>query len=386
MSEALDNNDRDPSSDFADLDEQPQLQVRVVSPIRMEPLPAFQVADAGATVSVVCKVLAKPNPRVSWFVDGVPLNVSEQHLRRSSLSRDRGSDVEDAVLTIRDVSPNDRNVYTCRAEHHQCRSVATETSTRLFVWAQSIHTNERFPGSGLLVKPYDDTLELSCSPAANESSADFDWDKDGARLNASQGVTVSDDTTSLTIRHPTQANAGNYSCKKRGTTETATIEVRYKVTCVIDRELSSPEPSYWMADEGARLVAKTTGVPTPQVSWLKDGKLLREDGKRILFEDVHNTTRGGLIIRQVVDGDRGVYTCIASNGPDTDKEDVMVRVRSRYAPLVPFVGIVIQVVVLLTIIYVTETRRIRKEAEREAAAEQRRAQREPSIVTDKKDD
>lgn len=52
----------------------------------------------------------------------------------------------------------------------------------------------------------------------------------------------------------------------------------------------------------------------------------------------------------------------------------------------PFVGIVIQVVVLLTIIYVTETRRIRKEAEREAAAEQRRAQREPSIVTDKKDD
>ncbi|CAN8006994.1 unnamed protein product, partial [Ixodes hexagonus] len=249
-----------------------------------------------------------------------------------------------------------------------CQSVAAETSTRLFVWAQSIHTNERVPGSGLLVKPYDRTLELSCSAAANESTAEFDWDKDGERLNASDRVALSEDTSTVTVKNPEQEDAGNYSCTKRGSAETTNIEV----TCLINSKLSAPEPSYWMAGEGARLVAKTTGVPRPSVSWLKDGKLIREDGKRVVFEDVHNVSHAALVVSDAVYDDRGLYTCFASNGPDSDSEDVMVRVRSRYAPLVPFAGIVIQLIVLLVIIYVTETRRIRKEAEKEAAAEERR--------------
>lgn len=64
-----------------------------------------------------------------------------------------------------------------------------------------------------------------------------------------------------------------------------------------------------MVTKGQRLVLEcvASGIPTPQVTWAKDGQDLR----------FHNNTRfllSNLLIDAVVEGDSGTYVCQADNG------------------------------------------------------------------------
>lgn len=64
-----------------------------------------------------------------------------------------------------------------------------------------------------------------------------------------------------------------------------------------------------MVTKGQRLVLEcvASGIPTPQVTWVKDGQELRS----------HNNTRfllSNLLIDAVSEGDSGTYVCRADNG------------------------------------------------------------------------
>lgn len=64
-----------------------------------------------------------------------------------------------------------------------------------------------------------------------------------------------------------------------------------------------------MVTRGQRLVLEcvASGIPTPHVTWAKDGEELR----------VHNNTRfllSNLLIDATAEGDSGTYACRADNG------------------------------------------------------------------------
>lgn len=337
--------------------------VVVTTPVELEVVPESITVDAGAAVNIACKVLGAATSgrprRVTWLVGGVLLSSSGSRARLSSLDG-----VADSLLTLTDATPADSALYTCRLKERCYRAAAT-ASTSVHVWPHGLRTNEPLPGAGLLIWPFDPELKLSCSQPDSSESA-FDWSKDGVPVTAGGRVSATEAT--LTVQQPQEDDAGQYECRLRGSNLSVSIQVRYKVFCYMDWEGSDPEPSYWIRGWRARVAVRLTGWPPARIVWLREGLVL-SPSERVRLEAHHNVSKAALVVSEAADADRGNYSCLASNGFDADRLDIMVRVRGRYSFLVPLSGIIMEIVVLLTIIAVSELRKRRAKvrAERQRA-------------------
>ncbi|CAN7977387.1 unnamed protein product, partial [Ixodes persulcatus] len=80
--------------------------VNVAAPIVIEPLPEYREAMMHATVNLECKVITRPQPKVTWYRGDASLVPSDK------LSLVPGKNgIPDAMLIIRDVSVRDKGRY-----------------------------------------------------------------------------------------------------------------------------------------------------------------------------------------------------------------------------------------------------------------------------------
>jgi hypothetical protein len=80
----------------------------------------------------------------------------------------------------------------------------------------------------------------------------------------------------------------------------------------------------------------------------------------VMVERVDSFTKR-LIIRQLGQEHRGYYTCIVDNNvTEKSKKTIYVRVKDKILPLWPFLGILAELFILFTIIYVWETQKAQK--------------------------
>ncbi|CAH1796549.1 unnamed protein product [Owenia fusiformis] len=104
-----------------------------------------------------------------------------------------------------------------------------------------------------------------------------------------------------------------------------------------------------------------TGYPLPTVEWLKGGKPMDFNSSRIHFNIVDEIEGAQMTINDIKDDDRAEYTCVGTNIINGEKYNdtavIMIRVIDKLAALWPFLGIVAEVVVLCTIIFIYEKRR-----------------------------
>ena len=65
--------------------------------------------------AIVCQAVGEPVPDISWYFNGVMINVSDNSSKYMIMSRSLNITTTDNTLTVYNVMSSDVGVYTCTA-------------------------------------------------------------------------------------------------------------------------------------------------------------------------------------------------------------------------------------------------------------------------------
>uniref|UniRef100_A0A672GE71 Brother of CDO n=1 Tax=Salarias fasciatus TaxID=181472 RepID=A0A672GE71_SALFA len=160
------------------------------------------------------------------------------------------------------------------------------------------------------------TAVIECHLPESQPKAQVRYSVKQEWLETSKGNYLIMPSGNLQIANATQDDEGPYKCaaynpitqEVKTSTSTDRLRIR-RSTAEAARIIYPPAPRSIMVTKGQRLVLEcvASGIPTPQVTWEKDGRDLRS----------HNNTRyllSNLLIDAVAEGDSGTYVCQADNG------------------------------------------------------------------------
>ncbi|XP_033926655.1 basigin [Melopsittacus undulatus] len=182
-----------------------------------------------------------------------------------------------------------------------------------------------------------------------------EWMREGKVLQKDADTSA---FTSYTIEGKMEEHSGVYECV-------------YKTNPVIKAHLNisvAPKVTAYKKSEHGNegdtgvLVCKSSSFP-PVTSWIwyKHGQepIINGSGRYIIKSSGNKTELR--ILKLNIEEDSGDYHCNATNAYGQGSATVNLRVRSRFAALWPFLGIVVEVLVLVTAIFIYEKRRNRDE-------------------------
>ncbi|XP_049802568.1 obscurin isoform X4 [Schistocerca nitens] len=261
------------------------------------------------------KVQGTPNPEVTFYKDGKPIEKGSDHIQ---VVRDKAeSGYYELVIT--DVHQNDAGKYSCTAKNKygEVSSEATVTVTtekKIFAGLES---------AGLL------------QPGEEPK---FTWLRDGKPFDPEERFNVlfkdEEDSLALVFQHVKPEDAGLYTCVASTTSGKISCSAELTVQGSVNQLLKEPEAPKIVTETkatevsvggSAMLELKINGFPKPDVKWYKDNKEVTAGGRvRFLYEDDESIS---LIIKGVTPDDAGKYKIVAKNdlGEDSAEVDLMVK-------------------------------------------------------------
>nr|XP_042140021.1 obscurin isoform X19 [Peromyscus maniculatus bairdii] len=319
--------------------------------------PKAFVVSVGKDATLSCQIVGNPTPHVSWEKDRQPVEAGA----RFRLAQD--GDVY--RLTILDLALGDSGQYVCRARNaigEAFAAVGLRVDSEGTCAEQAPHFLLR-PTSIRVREGADATFR--CRVGGSPQPA-VSWSKDGRRLGAPDAphVRVEDhgEASALRIRSARPRDGGTYEVRAENPLGSASAAAALVVDS--DAEAAGPPGASTasllahlqqrreaMRAEGvppsppgagtrtctvtegkhARLSCFVTGEPKPETVWKKDGQLVTEGRRHVVYEDEQeNFVLKILFCKQ---SDRGLYTCTASNLVGQTYSSVLVVVRE---PAVPF--------------------------------------------------
>ncbi|KAL8613394.1 hypothetical protein ACOMHN_057114 [Nucella lapillus] len=178
---------------------------------------------------------------------------------------------------------------------------------------------------------------------------------------------VAHENGSLSILHPARRFAGMYTCSIRYEDKGKTLEINVDVPYYAKPKVLPFEKSKNLVQEEKLVVeCEILGYPKPSITWKKGDVVItgKMDSRYTLTSanayDGKPVDNARLEIKSVEFDDAGEYTCIAmhSQWPNfNSSQPILVRVKDKLAALWPFLGIVAEVVILCTIIFIYEKKR-----------------------------
>ncbi|XP_009081115.1 PREDICTED: LOW QUALITY PROTEIN: hemicentin-1-like, partial [Acanthisitta chloris] len=261
---------------------------------------------AGNSLTLECKAAGNPPPLLTWLKDGVPVEASDR-LRVLAGGK---------KLEILNVVEADRGQYWCVAT-----SIAGEQEIKYEV--------------EILVPPFVDggdelldyivvlhsPLELDCS-AAGTPSPTITWLKDGQPVEEGAGHKILLNGQKLLISQALVSDTGHYKCVAAN--KAGEHGKEFDVTVHVPPTIKSTGPSERavVIHKPVMLQCIASGIPSPSITWLKDGQPVNTARGNIRLESSGRVLQVGQALLE----DAGQYTCVATNAAGEAQQHVRLHV------------------------------------------------------------
>ncbi|EHH59001.1 Leukocyte activation antigen M6, partial [Macaca fascicularis] len=321
--------------------------------------PLSQQRWVGGSVELHCEAVGSPVPEIQWWFEGHgPNDTCSQLWDGARLDRVHIHATYHqhaaSTISIDTLAEEDTGTYECRASNDPDRNHLTRAPRVKWVRAQAVVLVLE-PGTvSTSVENIGSKTLLTCS--LNDSSTEVTghrWLKGGAVLKED---TLPGQKTDFEV--DSDDLGGEYSCVFLPE-PTGRADIQLDGAPRVKAVKSSEHVS---EGETAVLACKSESLP-PVTTWVwykitDSGDQVIVNGSQGRFFVSSSQGRSELRIENLnMEADPGKYACNGTSSEGTDQATVTLRVRSHLAALWPFLGIVAEVLVLVTIIFIYEKRR-----------------------------
>ncbi|XP_021050559.1 hemicentin-2 [Mus pahari] len=265
---------------------------------------------AGENASLPCPARGTPKPRITWRrgPSSEPLNG-----RPDVVVLDEGS------LLLSSVSLADSGEYECQATN-EVGSASRRAKLVVYVPPSIREEGHITNVSGLVGQ----TLTLECD-ISGFPAPEVAWLKDGQLIPEASEHRLLDGARSLHFPRIQESHSGLYSCQAEN--QAGRAQRDFNLAVFIPPSLlgaGAAQEVLGLVGADVKLECQTSGVPTPQVEWTKDGQPLLPGDPHILLQE------DGQVLRIISShlGDEGRYQCVAFSPAGQQAKDFQLRVHS----------------------------------------------------------
>ncbi|XP_038607409.1 myosin light chain kinase, smooth muscle [Tachyglossus aculeatus] len=300
------------------------------------------VVSEGQDFTLRCSVRGRPEPLISWLLNGRPIRYAHASLVAGL-----------AELRVQDALPEDDGRYTCVAEN--CVGKASCSATVTVREKRSSRGRDQTPVPTLSLKasapvflkgladlevmdgsPVIMTVEVAAHPPPKVV-----WLHDGVEIQESEDFHLEElgGAFSLYIQEVFPEDTGTYTCQAANSQgrahSQATLTVREPPDGVQPWFISKPRSVTAVPGQDALISCAVAGDPFPTVRWARGGRPIRPGpGRRFLYHrDVFT-----LLLRDVQPADAGLYEIRLRNRVGESSCEVSLMLREGPDPRDPLPG------------------------------------------------
>ncbi|XP_055971302.1 protogenin [Sorex fumeus] len=277
------------------LSQKAHLTLSTISAFEVQPV-STEVQEGGVA-RFACKISSHPPAVITWELNRTSLPVA----------MDRITTLPSGVLQIYDVGRGDVGSYRCVAATaaHRRRSMEAFLTVVPAKESRSFHTPVIMAGPQNVTASLHQTVVLECVATGNPKPI-ISWsrldhksiDVFNTRVLGNGNLMISD----VKLQH-----AGVYVCRATTPgTRNFTVAMATVTVLAPPSFVEWPESLTRPRAGTARFVCQAEGIPSPKMSWLKNGRKVHSNGRIKMYNSK-------LVINQIIPEDDAIYQCMAEN-------------------------------------------------------------------------
>ncbi|XP_028823701.1 hemicentin-1 isoform X1 [Denticeps clupeoides] len=287
-----------------------KIRLSVHVPPSIQPGPRLIKVQVGHPVDLPCVVQGLPAPSITWLKQRATLQSSGGNVHFSP----------DGTLRMHKVATSDEGVYTCVVTNIAGRD---EVDVQLQVQVPPVLEVPEPPfNSPLQERIANQRIAFPCSAKGTPKPV-LRWLKNGQELTGNEpGLSILEDGTLLILDALSPLDEGEYVCTAANDAGSTEKKYQLKVNVPPDvRDSGTQSNVSVITDQATSLVCDVTGIPTPVITWYKDGLLVVPSSSVQILQ-----TGKTLRLQKTSVSDGGRYSCRATNVAGSTEKDFHLNV------------------------------------------------------------